>query len=200
MSLLKTTLTTLTAMLLTAVVSVAAFAANPMAEMKVAKRGTILIELRPDYAPKTVAHFVELVNKKFYDGILFHRYVDGFVIQAGDPNSKKYATKDLSDITAEEVGQRFRLGGGGSGKSVPLEAKGSNTEGTVGLARSSQPDSGDSQFFFNLADNSKLDTMMGGYCMFGKVVKGADVMMKLRQGDKIESIRIVKAKPTPKKK
>lgn len=177
--------------------TISAFAANPQAEMKVAKRGTIVIELRPDLAPKTVAHFTKLVNKKFYDGILFHRYVEGFVIQGGDPASKKYKTSDLSDITAEEVGARYQLGSGGSGGSVPLEVKGSHTVGTVGLARSQAPDSGDSQFFFNIADNTRLDS---GYCVFGKVVKGEDVMMKLRQGDKIESIRMVKAKPDKKKK
>jgi peptidyl-prolyl cis-trans isomerase B (cyclophilin B) len=179
--------------------TVSAFAANPQVEMKVAKRGTIVIELRPDLAPKTVAHFTGLVNKKFYDGILFHRFVDGFVVQGGDPASKKYKTADLADITPQEVNDKYQLGNGGSGKTVPLEAKGSHTMGTVGLARSGQPDSGDSQFFFNIADNSgRLDAL--GYCVFGKVIKGEDVMSKLRQGDKIESIRIVKAKPAPKKK
>jgi peptidyl-prolyl cis-trans isomerase B (cyclophilin B) len=197
MSFLKTTHTTLSVALLTAAVSLAASAQNPTAEMKIAKRGTIVIELRPDWAPKTVEHFTNLANKKFYNGILFHRYVPNFVIQGGDPGSKKYKTSDLSDISPEEVNAKFNLGGGGSGKNVPLEAKGSHTTGTVGLARGGDPNSGDSQFFFNLVDNTRLDA---GYCVFGKVIKGEDVMMKLRQGDKIESVRIVKAKPVKKKK
>lgn len=180
--------------------TVSAFAANPKAEMKVAKRGTIIIELRPDLAPKTVEHFIKLVNEKFYDGILFHRFEEGFVVQGGDPSSKKIKTSDIADITREEVQRKYpTLGQGGSGKNVPLEAKGSHTKGTVGLARSGQPDSGDSQFFFNIADNSgKLDAL--GYCVFGKVVKGENVMNELRRGDKIESVRILKAKPEPKKR
>ena len=183
--------------LLASALTVSAFAANPKAEMKIVKRGTIVIELRPDLAPKTVEHFTALVNKKFYDGILFHRFVAGFVVQGGDPASKKVKTSDIADITAEEVGSKYGLGSGGSGAKVPLEVKGSHTMGTVGLARSGEPDSGDSQFFFNVADNTRLDS---GYCVFGKVVKGEDVMMKLRQGDKIESVRILSAKPEPKKK
>ncbi len=183
--------------LLASALTVSAFAANPQAEMKIAKRGTIIIELRPDLAPKTVEHFTALVNKKFYDGILFHRFVEGFVVQGGDPASKKVKTSDISDITADEVSAKYGLGSGGSGAKVPLEAKGSHTMGTVGLARSQAEDSGDSQFFFNIADNTRLDS---GYCVFGKVVKGEDVMMKLRQGDKIESVRILKAKPDKKKK
>ncbi len=194
MSLLKSAFATI---VLASALTVSAFAANPQAEMKIAKRGTIVIELRSDWAPKTVAHFVELANKKFYDGILFHRYVEGFVIQGGDPKSKKYKTSDLSDISAEEVGMKYKLGDGGSGKNVPLEGKGSHIAGTVGLARSQAEDSGDSQFFFNLADNTRLDVK---YCAFGKVIKGEEVMMKLRQGDKIESVRILGAKAETKKK
>lgn len=168
---------------------------NPTVTMVVAKRGTLTIELLPKSAPKTVAHFLDLVNKKFYDGILFHRYEPGFVVQAGDPKSKEVDGAKIADIPSEQASQQFNLGMGGSGKTVPLEAGLPHTRGTLGLARSQAPDSGDSQFFFNLKDNHSLDE---GYCVFGKVTKGLDVMDKIRQGDKITSIR-VEAKAKPKK-
>ena len=152
------------------------------------KTSKITIELLPKDAPKTVAHFLTLVNKKFYDGILFHRYVQNFVVQGGDPKSKGVDGAKLRDITAEEVGAQYRLGMGGSGATVPLEVSAKHAKGTLGLARSQAPDSGDSQFFFNLRDNDALDT---GYCVFGKVVTGLDAMDKIRQGDKIVTIRVV---------
>jgi cyclophilin family peptidyl-prolyl cis-trans isomerase len=162
--------------------------------MVVEKRGTITIELLPNDAPKTVAHFLDLVKKKFYDGILFHRYVKDFVVQGGDPKSKKVDGAKIADIPAEQVATEYGLGDGGSGTTVPLEAKASHDRGTVGLARSSDPNSGDSQFFFNLQPNLRLD---GGYCVFGRVVdkKSLAVMDKIRQGDKITSIRLVEEKP-----
>jgi cyclophilin family peptidyl-prolyl cis-trans isomerase len=162
---------------------------NPMVSMVIAKRGTITIALYPKAAPKTVAHFLELVNKKFYDGILFHRLAEGFVAQAGDPKSKEIDGAKIANIPSDQVPQEFGLGNGGSGKTVPLEAKLPHERGTLGLARSGRPDSGDSQFFFNLKDNHTLDA---GYCVFGKITKGLDVMDKIRQGDKITSIRVVK--------
>jgi len=170
-------------------------ASNPAVSMIIEKRGTITIELFSKSAPKTVEHFLDLVNKKFYDGILFHRFEEGFVIQGGDPASKKIDGSKIADIPSQQAAQEFGLGIGGSGKTVPLEAKMPHERGTLGLARSSDPHSGDSQFFFNLKDNHTLDA---GYCVFGKITKGLDVMDKLRQGDKIKSIR-VEAKAKPKK-
>ena len=171
-------------------------AANPRVEMVIEmpekKTGTILIELLPKDAPKTVAHFLSLVGKKFYDGILFHRYVEGFVTQGGDPKSKGVDGAKLRNLTGEEVGQQYQLGMGGSGATVPLEVSAAHDRGTVGLARSQAPDSGDSQFFFNLKPNHFLDK---DYCVFGKVLKGLDIMDNLRQGDKIVSVRVVKAEP-----
>lgn len=164
---------------------------NPRVDMVIEKRGTLTIELQPKAAPKTVAHFLKLVDKKFYDGILFHRVVPGFVAQAGDPGSKKYKPSDLSALSPEEIGEKYQLGGGGSGGNVPLEAKLPHDRGTLGLARSSDPDSGDSQFFFNLVPNHSLDS---GYCVFGKIVKGENVMDKIQNGDRIKSVRVVKAK------
>ena len=170
--------------------------ANPKVTMIVEKRGTITIELFQKDAPKTVGHFLDLVNKKFYDGILFHRYVNNFVVQAGDPKSKTVEGSKIADITAEEAGEKYQLGSGGSGSTVPLEAKQPHERGSLGLARSQAPDSGDSQFFFNLQDNHQLDE---GYCVFGKITKGLDVMDKIKQGDKITSVRlVVPSKPSKK--
>ena len=125
----------------------------------------------------------------FRSGILFHRYVPGFVLQGGDPASKKVDGGAIADISSEEVGAKYNLGIGGSGKTVPLEAKLSHLRGTLGLARSQDPNSGDSQFFFNLVDNLRLDS---GYCVFGKIVKGTEYLDQLRQGDKIRSVRPAK--------
>ncbi len=154
------------------------------------KQVKVTIELFAKDAPKTVKHFLELAKKDFYNGILFHRYVPNFVVQGGDPKSKKVSGGDIADITAEEVNSKYQLGNGGSTLgTVPLEAKASHVRGTLGLARSQDPNSGDSQFFFNLNDNLNLDA---GYCAFGKITKGIEVMDKLRQGDKIISIKPVK--------
>lgn len=165
-----------------AVCALAALEHNPRVQMVVAKRGTIVIELLPKQAPKTVAHFLGLVHKKFYDGILFHRVVPGFVAQAGDPKSKSVEGASIANVPAESTG----LGEGGSGVTVPLEAGGAHERGSLGLARTQDPNTGDSQFFFNLVANHSLD---GGYTVFGKVVSGLNVMDTIKQGDKIVSVR-----------
>jgi cyclophilin family peptidyl-prolyl cis-trans isomerase len=149
----------------------------------IADRGTIKIDLYPAAAPKTVAHVVDLCKKDFYKGILFHRVVPGFVAQAGDPKSKTVNGKSIANVDPSETG----LGGGGSGTSVPLEAKLPHTKYSIGLARSNSPDSGDSQFYINLKDNNSLD---GGYCVFGMITSGQDVADKIQQGDKITSFSV----------
>src|SRR5579871_1313745 len=155
--------------------------------MEVENRGSITLELYPKAAPKTVDHFVTLVKKHFYDGILFHRVHPAFVAQAGDPNSKKVDGSKLVGLTDNEVSEQFHLGGGGSGQSVPLEANLPHLANTLGLARSNAPDSGDSQFFINLADNPSLDS---NYCVFGRVIAGQDVAGKIVQGDRIKSMNV----------
>ncbi len=173
-------------------------AGNPKVDMLIDVRASkktvkLVIELFAKDAPETVKHFQELAAKKFYDGILFHRFVPRFVIQGGDPASKKVDGGLIADISPEEVGQKYSLGIGGSGKMVPLEVKLSHLRGTLGLARSNDPNSGDSQFFFNLSDNLVLDRgPQQGYCVFGKIVKGIEFLDKLRQGDKIRSVRPAK--------
>jgi cyclophilin family peptidyl-prolyl cis-trans isomerase len=97
----------------------------------------------------------------------------------------------LHGLTDIQVAQKFALGNGGSGKTVPLEPKLAHERGTVALARSADIDSGDSQFFFNLKANHLLDSQ---YCVFGRVTKGLDVMDKIELGDRITSLRVTSGK------
>lgn len=156
-------------------------------EMEIAGRGTFLLELYPKAAPKTVEHFVSLCKSGFYNGILVHRVEPGFVFQAGDPTSKSVDAAKLKGKTSNEVAEEFGLGKGGSGQSVPLEAKLPNSAMSVGLARSSDPNSGDSQFYVNLSSNSSLD---GKYCSFGRVIGGQDLASKVQIGDKITRMTV----------
>ena len=148
------------------------------ATLTIAGKGSMELELYPEAAPKTVAHIESLIKSGFYNGIKFHRVVPGFVCQAGDPLSK-----GLQAAMFQQAG----VGQHGSGKTVPLEAKLPNLTNTVGLARSSEPDSGDSQFYINLNDNSNLD---GQYCVFGRVVKGTDLPARIDIGDIIQTFTI----------
>ena len=161
------------------VATLAAHAAdNPKITMVVAKRGTIVMELYPNMAPKTVAHIVDLVKQKFYDGIKIHRVEPGFVVQWGDPKSKNLSPDQFD---ANQIGAHD------SGHPVPLEAKMLHEKYTLGLARSQNPNSGDCQIFINLKANHSLDS---GYCAFGKVTKGMEVVDKLAIGDVITSVRL----------
>ncbi len=127
-------------------------------------KGTIRILLYEE-TPLTKENFITLIEEGFYDGLTFHRYEPGFVVQGGDPSGD---------------------GTGGSEKTIVLEVVGkSHSRGTVGMARSFDPNSASSQFFFNLADNTFLDS---GYTVFGEVVEGLDVMDALRVGDTITKV------------
>jgi cyclophilin family peptidyl-prolyl cis-trans isomerase len=124
--------------------------------------GTIVVELYRAQAPKTVANIVSLAQSGFYRNLVWHRIVPGFVIQTGDPT------------TLNGGGTRSTWGQGGSGQTVPLEIDNSlhNNLGYLGMARSSDVNSGSSQFYINLANNNSLD---GKYTVFGKVITGMDV-------------------------
>lgn len=127
--------------------------------------GVMTAELFPASAPKTVANFVNLANTGFFNGLVWHRIVNGFVIQTGDP------------LTKFGGGNQSMWGTGGSEKTVPLEISGlRNDTGALGMARSQDPNSGSSQFYVNLADNSFLN---GQYTVFGKVTAGLDVAQKI---------------------
>jgi len=128
------------------------------------KFGDIVLEFFPDAAPKTVENFKKLAGSGFYDGLIFHRIVPGFVIQGGDPN-----TKSLS--------RRENWGTGGPGWTVKAEFnKNKHSRGVLSMARSQDPNSAGSQFFIVLKDSNFLD---GQYTVFGKVTSGMDIVDKI---------------------
>jgi peptidylprolyl isomerase len=140
----------------------AAWAAEDAADTVIltTKHGKVVIRLRPDWAPKHVAQIETLVKRKFYDGIVFHRVIPGFMAQTGDPTGTGAGKSDLPDIPAEFNKTHF-------------------ARGIVGMARSSDPDSANSQFFITTADAGFLD---GQYTAFGEVVSGMDVVDKIKAG------------------
>jgi cyclophilin family peptidyl-prolyl cis-trans isomerase len=154
------------------------------ASLEIVGKGIIEMELYPKAAPKTVAHITELAAKNFWDGVKVHR-VDEMVVQMGDPASKN---ADVADFELKAIGSH------GSGKTVPLEvsARLPNLQYTVGLARTQDPDSGDSQFYINLKDNPDFDYQ---YCVFGRVIRGTDIVGKIAKGDVIKHLQIYDAKP-----
>ena len=174
--------------LLTGATTVARAADNPKVTLTVEHRGDIVLELYQTDAPKTVAHFLALVNKKFYDGILFHRVRPGFMAQAGDPKTKGMDASKIKSLSDDELGIAG-IGNGGSGQNIPFETNDRTHEpGTIAMALNSPASAtGDSQFFINLVSNHRLDAQ---YCVFGKVVKGMDVVKSLQQGDKIKTARV----------
>lgn len=126
------------------------------------KDGRIVIRLRPDLAPKHVAQIKALTKRGFYDGIVFHRVIDGFMAQTGDPTGTGTGKSDLPNIPAEFTQTPFK-------------------RGSIGMARSQEPNSANSQFFICLADSSFLN---GQYTVLGEVVSGMDVADKIKKGDK----------------
>ena len=125
------------------------------------KTGRVVIETRPDLAPGHVARIKELVKQGFYDGVVFHRVIDGFMAQTGDPQG---------------------TGMGGSGKKLKAEfSKEPHVRGTVSMARAQDPDSADSQFFICFAKSDFLD---GKYTVWGRVVEGMEHIDKVKKGDR----------------
>ena len=146
----------------------AATAATPPPQVVLrTSQGDITLELYPDKEPKSVANFLQYVRDGFYDGTVLHRAIPGYLVQGG------LYTRDLQP-------KRTR-------SAVASEADNglSNLRGTVAVARGADPNSGTAQFFFNLVDNRRLDfagTQSGltwGYTVFGKVIKGMDVVDKI---------------------
>src|SRR5258706_1314949 len=124
------------------------------------KDGRVIIELRPDLAPKTVARMKELTRQHFFDGIVFHRVISGFMAQTGDPKG---------------------TGMGGSGKNLPAEfSSEKHVRGTGSMARASDPNSAASQFFICLAPAPFLH---GQYTIWGQVVSGMEFVDKIKRGD-----------------
>lgn len=132
--------------------------------------GDIKIELDHENAPATAANFEQYVKDGFFDGTIFHRVIDGFMVQGGGFN------EDMSQKTTRDAIQNEANNGL------------SNVTGTLAMARTSAPHSASSQFFINVNDNTFLDfkneSMQGwGYCVFGKVVEGMDVVNKIKAVD-----------------
>jgi peptidylprolyl isomerase len=123
-------------------------------------KGETVIEMRPDLAPKHVARIKELVRQGFYDGVVFHRVIEGFMAQTGDPTG---------------------TGMGGSGQKIKAEFTNEpHVRGTVSMARAQNPDSADSQFFICFADAPFLN---GQYTVWGRVVKGMEAVDAIKKGD-----------------
>jgi peptidyl-prolyl cis-trans isomerase B (cyclophilin B) len=177
--------------MLAAIAAAALFAApRPQVQFQVEGRGSFVMELRPDEAPKLCAHFVKLVEDKYYDRLLIHRKVNDFVVQAGCDKTRgkspAWARKNPG-----EMGGTKGVGEGGSGTTVPFEINNlDHTKYTVGMAlEAPMSDTGDSQWFINLAKNSRL---YGSYVVFAEVTKGRHVVDKLQRGDRITSARLLK--------
>ena len=132
------------------------------------KDGRVVIKLRADLAPKHVAQIETLAKRHFYDGIVFHRVIDGFMAQTGDPTGTGMGKSDLPNIPAEFSKEKF-------------------VRGTLGMARSQNPDSANSQFFICLAPARYLEEQ---YTVIGEVVSGMDVVDKIKKGDKADNGKV----------
>ncbi|WP_152452433.1 peptidylprolyl isomerase [Microbulbifer sp. THAF38] len=150
------------AMLLCAALALPALAKNPRVELKT-DLGIIQIELFAKEAPVTVKNFLTYTDSGFYDGIIFHRIVPGFVVQGGG-FTFDFQRKETQDPIVNESTNGLQ-----------------NLRGTLSMARTNDPDSATSQFFINLVDNTRLDAQEDkpGYAVFGRVVDGMDVVEKM---------------------
>ncbi|HXC56365.1 MAG TPA: peptidylprolyl isomerase [Rhizomicrobium sp.] len=125
------------------------------------KNGKVVIALRPDLAPEHVARYKELARKGFYDGVVFHRVIPGFMAQTGDPTGTGSGGSDLPDLKAEFSAEKHK-------------------RGTVSAARTNNPNSANSQFFICFADAPWLDRQ---YSVWGQVVEGMEHVDAIKKGD-----------------
>ena len=132
---------------------------NPIATIEMENGNKMKVELYPDIAPNTVKNFVSLVKKGFYDGVIFHRVIPGFMIQGGDPEGTGRGGSD------ETIKGEFSENG--------VKNDISHERGVISMARSSDPDSASSQFFIVQSDSTYLD---GQYAAFGHVTEGMDIV------------------------
>lgn len=140
--------------------------------LQLSNGGTVVIQLRPDLAPNHIARIQTLVRQGFYDGLTFHRVVPGFMAQGGDPTGTGEGGSKLPDLKAEFT-------------AVPF------VRGTVGAARTQEPDTANSQFFIMYNPNPSLD---GNYTVLGRVISGMDAVDKIMPGEPpAEPTKIVKA-------
>jgi cyclophilin family peptidyl-prolyl cis-trans isomerase len=149
-------------------------AAGVRAVIKLAKGGEIVIKFYPQDAPLSVANFIKLAKKGFYDGLTFHRVVPGFVAQGGDPNG------DGSGGPGYTIKGEFTENG--------VNNPQTHVKGAVAMARTNDPDSAGSQLYICLDAQPSLD---GKYAVFGQVVSGMDLVEQIQVGDKMEKVSIV---------
>ena len=142
-------------------------AQNPIVTITMENGDVMKAELYPEVAPNTVNNFISLIKKGYYDGLIFHRVINGFMIQGGgfEPGMKQKATKDP---IKNEANNGLK-----------------NTRGTLAMARTQAPHSATAQFFINVVDNDFLnfsgESLQGwGYCVFAEVVEGMDVVDKIK--------------------
>lgn len=160
---------------------------NPIATMEVENFGTIKMELYPELAPETVANFVTLANRGFYDGLTFHRIIKDFMIQGGDKEGTGKGSASISDLKDNGEDTAYSIKGEFIANGVDNKLK--FDEGVLGMARSDYTayssslkeesyNSGSSQFFIMTKNNTSLN---GQYTSFGKVIEGMDVVHKIEE-------------------
>jgi cyclophilin family peptidyl-prolyl cis-trans isomerase len=154
-------------LLIALVIAPAVLASNPKVELKTSQ-GTVVIDLYPENAPKTVENFLQYVKEGFYEGTVFHRVIPGFMVQGGG-FTRNLQQKPTRAAIRNEAGNGLR-----------------NAVGTVAMARTKDPHSATAQFFINVADNDFLDFKSPdengyGYTVFGRVSAGMDVVQKMLQ-------------------
>lgn len=132
------------------------------------KDGRVVIRLRPDLAPRHVAQIKTLAKRGFYDGIVFHRVIEGFMAQTGDPTGTGTGGSDLPNIPAEFTQEPFKVG-------------------SVGMARSQSPNSANSQFFICYQGCGSLT---GQYTLFGEVVSGMEAVNRIKRGSSADNGRV----------
>ena len=147
-------------------------AKNPVVTITMENGDNIKVELYPEIAPNTVNNFISLVNKKFYDGLIFHRVIEGFMIQGGCPEGIGIG------------GPGYQIKGEFAANGFANDLK--HSAGVISMARAQHPDSAGSQFFIMHKDAPHLD---GSYAAFGKVIEGMDVVNKIAEC--VTDIRIV---------
>jgi peptidyl-prolyl cis-trans isomerase A (cyclophilin A) len=153
------------AFLMLALLSTSATAANPQLVFET-NHGNFIVELYPDKAPKTVANFLQYVQSDFYKDTIFHRVINGFMIQGGGFTADMQEKETRAPIINEAANGL------------------TNEPGTLAMARTSEPNSATAQFFINLVNNPALnyqgaDDELIGYCVFGRVLKGMDVVREI---------------------
>lgn len=148
---------------------------NPIVTIEMNSGDIIKAELYPDIAPNTVKNFISLINKEFYNGIIFHRVIEGFMIQGGDPTGTGMG------------GPGYSIKGEFSYNGFKNDLK--HTEGVLSMARSMMPDSAGSQFFIMHKNSPHLD---GQYAAFGKVIEGMDAVDRIATCDTDYSDRPLK--------